>query len=362
VKQIAKQVASKSRTALVAYKMYHNWQFSRRFAAGHIETMHGSTHSHLTLPDSVAYIEAQFADYLHYGALRVDDLCGARIFELGFGDNIGVALRFVAAGAAHVTCLDKFYARRDATHERQIYESLRQALGGEERRRFDAAVSLADGVVTNTDRIECIHGVDVEDAERLRHVEPFDFVVSRAVLQEIFEPDAAVRALDQLLRPGGLMLHKIDLSDMGMFREYGMNPLTFLTIPERIYRLMADGSGKPSRKRMGDYRRLLEGLGYATQILVTGIIGAGGRGDLTPHKERITLGVDYTERTRSLVHEIRPKLTAAFRSMSDEELLVDGIFVVARKPGFLRRPGTSRGAPAGADRNDACGEGAAVRG
>jgi SAM-dependent methyltransferase len=331
MKQAAKQVARKSRTALVAYKIYHNWQFNRRFAAGHVDTVHGSTHRRLTLPDSVAYIEAQFADYLTYGGLRPDDLCGARIFELGFGDNIGVAMKFIGAGAAHVTCLDKFYARRDATHERQIYESLRQVSAGEERRRLDAAVSLAHGVVTNKDRIECIYGVDVQDAEGVRHGEPFDLVVSRAVLQEIFEPDAAVQAMDQLLKPGGLMLHKIDLSDMGMFAEYGRHPLTFLTIPERIYRLMADGSGKPNRKRMSDYRGLFEGLGYATRILVTGIIGTGGRGDLTPHRECITLGVDYTENTQSLVREIRPKLASRFKSMSDEELLVDGIFVIARK-------------------------------
>lgn len=331
MKDQLKNMATKSKTMLVVYKIYHNWQFKRRFTSGNTESLHGSTHSHIPLSDSLAYINTQFDDYLKYGELTPTELRGKRIFELGFGDNIGVALRFLAAGAAHVVCLDKFYSKRDKEQERKIYQALRETLSDEEKKLFDEAVDLSDGIKPNPDKIQCIYGVDVENAEELKNAE-FDFVISRGAIQDIFEPDQAFAAMDRILKRGGLMLHKIDLSDQGMFREYGMNPLTFLTISSSVYRLMAEGSGKPNRKKMSYYRSLLEKLGYEVKILITDIIGRGGRGDLSPHKESIKLNVDYSDETLSLIKEIRPKLSAEFREMTDEELLVDGIFIIARKP------------------------------
>ena len=101
MKDQLKSMATKSKTALVAYKIYHNWQFKRRFASDDTESLHGSTHSHLPLSDSLGYIEAQFDDYMEYGELTPESVRGKRVFELGFGDNIGVALKFLASGAGH---------------------------------------------------------------------------------------------------------------------------------------------------------------------------------------------------------------------------------------------------------------------
>ena len=97
--------------------------------------------------------------------------------------------------------------------------------------------------------------------------------------------------MDRLLAPGGYTLHKIDLSDENMFSSRGMHPLTFLTIPERIYYLMASDSGKPNRKLIGDYREQMRKRGYEAKILITTVLGAG---PLVPHKEQIEQGVDYS--------------------------------------------------------------------
>ena len=51
--------------------------------------------------------------------------------EIGHGDNLGVALRFLAAGAAEVICLDKFYSKRDPERQREIYLALRAQLDDE---------------------------------------------------------------------------------------------------------------------------------------------------------------------------------------------------------------------------------------
>jgi hypothetical protein len=52
-------------------------------------------------------IDSTFARYEHY--LSADlDLHGKHVLEIGPGHNVGVALRFVAAGADQVVAVDKF--------------------------------------------------------------------------------------------------------------------------------------------------------------------------------------------------------------------------------------------------------------
>ena len=125
------------------------------------------------------------------------------------------------------------------------------------------------------------------------------------------------------------MLHKIDLSDYGIFSGAGMHPLTFLTIPSFAYRLMASESGIPNRRLARYYRDKMKALGYDAKIFITSIIG---KGTLDPARERIDLDVDYSETTLDLVKEIRTKMAADFQKLPDDELIVDGIFLVAHKP------------------------------
>jgi len=330
-----KQLAKRSTSLIIAAKIYDNWRIKRRFESGNFESLHGSTHSTIIqdVTESVGYINEQFDDYLRYSALPVESFRGMRTFELGFGDNIGVALKFVVSGVSQAVCLDKFYSKRDTRQQRAIYLALRETLSAAQKKLYDEAIDLSSGVEVNKDKIQCIYGVDVENAQELSKVDRFDLVVSRGAIQDIYEPAQAFRAMDRLLKRGGYMLHKIDLSDQGMFRESGKNPLTFLTVPERIYRLMAIDSGKPNRKLMSYYQKVMSEMGYDAKMLITDIIGVGvvGKGAIHPHKEKVALNVDYNESSLELVRSIRSRLIPKFKEMSDLELLVDGIFVIARK-------------------------------
>jgi hypothetical protein len=332
-----RRLAKESKNLIIAAKIVDNWKMKRRFAAGNTESLHGATHSlfFTDISQSLDYIDIQVNDYLRYSGLTVDQLKGMRIFELGFGDNVGVALKFIAAGAERVVCLDKYYSKRDLGQQRQIYQALRDTLSDEEKQRFDTAIDLSTGIELNSDKVLCVYGTDVENANQLFEMPPFHLSISRGAIQDIYTPDAAFAAMDRMLAPGGYMLHKIDLSDQGMFRDNGMNPLTYLTIPESVYRLMAVDSGKPNRKLMSYYRRIMNELGYPdAKLLITGLIGVGarGKGDLHPHKEKVELNVDYPASILETVREIRPRLIPEFRALPDDELIVDGIFIVAQKP------------------------------
>jgi hypothetical protein len=145
------------------------------------------------------------------------------------------------------------------------------------------------------------------------------------VLEHLYDLDAAFSAMDSLLRPGGLMLHKVDFRDHGMFTDGGMHPLTFLTVPERLYRAMSRHSGRPNRRLADWYRAKLDELGYEWRVLVTLPVGGD---ELVPYRESFERG----PRSLELVDEIRPRLQSRFRELSDVDLATAGIFLVARKP------------------------------
>lgn len=320
----------RSKAVIIAKNIANNYRCRLRLALGKAGSSIGSSHVSKTLTQSLDYIDATYRDYVFYGKLSPAEIAGRRILEIGPGDNFGVALQFLAAGAAQVVTLDKFVSDRNSEHNAAVYAGIRERLGGSEARNFDRAVDLAGGVRFNPERLETIEGIGTEEADRARANGTFSLILSRAVVEEIYQIDAAFEAMDRLLAPGGRMLHKIDLSDYEMLSRHGMHPLEFLTISEPVYTLMVSHSGQPNRRRIDYYRRKMQQLGYSCDLLVTKV--AGEPGEVLPHKARIEPGVDYSARSVELVRAIRPRLARRFRELPDEDLLVAGVFLVARKP------------------------------
>ena len=323
-----KKLAGQSKTLIIAHRIFDNWRRRRAFKAGNTVTAYGSTHEFWSLEKSVSYIGQVYSEYLEYSGLGPDAFRGRRILEVGPGDNFGVAVKFLIAGATQVVLLDKFYSERNVDQQTRIYQAIRKQLSPEETAVFDDAIKLENGIDLNPKRLQYIYGHGVEEADQILEPESFDFIVSRAVIHNVYDIDRGFEAMDHLLKPGGYMLHKIDLSDEKMFSSRGMHPLTFLTIPERVYYLMASDSGKPNRKLISDYREQLQKRGYEAKLLVTAVLGEG---PLTPYKETIKPGMGYSEKTLALINQIRPKLATPYRERSDVELATTGIFMVATK-------------------------------
>jgi SAM-dependent methyltransferase len=324
-----KKTARRSKNLIILHRIFDNWRRRRAFKDGQTTTAYGSTHEFWSLDKSVGYINQVYDEYLEYSGLTPEAFRGRQILEVGPGDNFGVALKFLANGAAKVVCLDKFYSERDEGQQTRIYRELRKQLSPEQFRIFDESLKLDSKLELNPARLEYIYGHGIEEADQILEPELFDFIVSRAVLHNVYDIDLGFESMDHLLAPGGYMCHKIDFSDENMFSSRGMHPLTFLTIPERVYRLMASDSGKPNRKLIGDYREQTRKRGYEAKLFISSILG---RGPLIPHQEKIERGVDYREATISLIDEIRPKLAVPFRNLPEVELAAAGIFLIAKKP------------------------------
>ncbi len=290
-----------SRTYIVLLHMRLNWLMNRRRRRGIIEIASGHI-PRTSVEASVVYIQQVFADYLTMAHLSKEDIQGKRVLEIGPGDTLGVALLFLCAGACEVVCLDKFAPTRKDTHMRDVYRALYNCLSGEEQSRFDSFV--VDGNILDVAPVHLMQGIGIEDATSLFEPAYFDLIVSRSVLEEVHAIDVTISVMKRLLAPDGMMVHKIDLRDYGMFSLYGHHPLTFLTIPERVYTLMTSHRPQPNRKRVTYYREKMQQEGMKAYLVPT-------------------------HRIEEDIQCIRPHLQPAFRGLSDEDLRISGLFLVA---------------------------------
>src|SRR5947199_8669766 len=92
---------------LAAHLVIGRWAWLR-LALGQVTSANGSTHTGWPLERSLEYIGRAFREYLQRSGLCQGTLEGKRVLEIGPGDTLGVALKFLAAGAAEVVSLDKF--------------------------------------------------------------------------------------------------------------------------------------------------------------------------------------------------------------------------------------------------------------
>jgi SAM-dependent methyltransferase len=286
------------------------------------------------IPRYIARVNGTFAGYEKYGGLNPAALRGRRVLEIGPGETIGVALRFIAAGAAHVTVVDKFVPLLRSEFHRALYRALASQADDNARRDLDDAIDLRDDIRLNPRRLAYYHQ-SVDGATAAIAPGSLDVIVSNAVLEEIYDLDATFAALDRVLRPGGRQVHVIDLRDYGMFSKYGFHPLEFLTVSDRIYPYMVAASGQPNRRLIDYYRHALGARGYDTTIYVTWVLGQDR--PLGEYRTSLRYGVDYSDRNLALVRSIRPRLLPRYRQLSDDDLLVESILVVAVKPQDGRR-------------------------
>lgn len=273
------------------------------------------------LASSLAYIRAVFDDYKLYSG--VTSFHG-RVAEIGPGDNCGVGMLFLNDGCESVDLLDRFRSIRDRAQQATIYG----ALLDEEPAR---AQRLGRYNISDDTSFLGLTWHDGEDAaaERFFTAEHgrYDYIVSRAVFEHVYDPILAFRCMFDVLNLGGMLLHKVDLRDHGMFTP-DFHELKFLEVPDWLYPHMTRSSGKPNRVLIAHYRSVLEELGMKYSIKVTCLAGIG---DITPHLEFNDIPADQREKSLTYIRSARSRFATSLQSMSDEDLCVAGIFIVAKK-------------------------------
>lgn len=296
-----------------------------RLRTGRIETDSGTTHATLTLEESIRYIEVVTSDYKRYGGLVN---FGGVAAEVGPGDNSGVALLMRGEGCDRVDLIDRYFSRRDPAKHHRIYEALsaKYDLG-----RFKHGFLWSDQDLAGiTQKVG--HPAETYFRKCARGAEPiYDVIVSRAVMQHLFDPLGALEAMTTCLKPGGRMIHKIDLRDLNMFTPQN-HELTFLCFPPALYRYMTKNSGRPNRVLFHRYRDLLERLKAQHlidyDVFITRLVGIG---DLTPHLRPEEISVDMWNQAERVVESSRRHFAREFVAVDSRDLAVAGVFLGATR-------------------------------
>ena len=121
VRARVKQVLNRWPALKAAAFLLNDLWWGVRLHFGQIETSSGTTHSTISIEDSLRYIEEVFRDYKDYGELA--SFRGV-VAEVGPGDNAGVAVLMRKDGSDQVDLIGRYFSRCDTQKQSMIYDAL----------------------------------------------------------------------------------------------------------------------------------------------------------------------------------------------------------------------------------------------
>lgn len=283
-------------------------------AAASVKSADPSPDDHLGGADieaDIAYARSVADIYLSRGPIT------GRVAEVGPGGSAAVALFLLAEGAEHVDLIDRFAFGHDpAAHAR-----LCEAIIAREPRLGALGLSGTDF----GGRIQFHVGEAAAAEVFFRAHKGYEAICSCAVLEHLYDPLSALEAMVSALRPGGRMVHQVDLRDHGMFSAGAHHELTFLTIGDWLYPHMTRRRGRPNRVLLHRYRETLTRLGLRFELLATHLVGIGAV-DPAPY---LQLPAELRARAEAQVEEVRDKLAPEFKDVPASDLAVSSFRIVA---------------------------------
>ena len=217
----------------VVWRIAKNLAASRRYL-----TSESGSHDDLSPQDVMEAMRGQVRAYFEFGDLTERAIEGREILEVGPGNNLSVGILMLAAGALRVVCIDKFQSRPNLAQAAASYAILHESLTQQERQCCGDVFAGAIPLVSqhHTGRLVYDWNCAIEGAERTLGTTRFDFILSTAVLEHVRSVEAAIRSMYLLLKPGGRMIHRVDLRSHEEDEE--SHPLDFLTHSSFAWRLM----------------------------------------------------------------------------------------------------------------------------
>lgn len=302
------------------YYALNNFLTKLRGYGGTVETDSGMAHMGRSTDSSLAYIEEVFNDYKHYSGVQ---RFSGRVAEVGPGDNCGVGLMFLADGCESVDLVDRFYSRRDSQQHAAIYQALieRHSQLSEKMNNIDVNDE------TSFKGLQRYYGESAAAEQFFKQPEYYDFIVSRAVLEHVYNPLLAIEKMVLALKKDGMLLHKVDLRDHAMFSTE-LHELSFFEVPDFLYPWLTKDTGRPNRVLINSYRQLLSKIIPDHKILITRLAAVG---DIEPHLPYEKIDSVLRNKSLNYVKSVRAKFSKSLQAISDEDLSVAGIFIVAHK-------------------------------
>jgi hypothetical protein len=315
-----RRLVKKTFVLCISYYLMDDLLCRLRLAEGNIDTDSGMAHRHGNLQNSIKYIEEVFADYRTYAGVEVFH---GRVAEVGPGDSSGVAMLFIADGCQSVDLVDRFYSKRDP----EFHASVHRALIARHRNLSERLGMVAVTGECDSEPVVRHYGPSAAAEKYFDNHQGYDFIVSRAVLEHVYDPILALRRMVLALNQEGMLLHKVDLRDHGMFSSCH-HELKYFEVHDALYPLITRGSGRPNRVLVNRYREALIGMQVPYRILVTRLAGVG---DIVPHLPYEEIDSALRVKSLAYVRSVRGRFARSLQNLSDEDLSVSGFFLIAKR-------------------------------
>ncbi|MEM7653716.1 MAG: methyltransferase domain-containing protein [Pseudomonadota bacterium] len=155
----------------------------------------------------------------------------------------------------------------------------------------------------------------------------YDYILSCAVLEHIYDPESALSKMVGGLNPGGRLVHIVDLRDHGMFSAFH-HELKFLEVPDVIYTHMTKAAGRSNRFLIDRYRTVLNNLPVSYELRISWLAGVGEMETYTRYEE---LPQEQRNASLNYVRGVRHRFARSPSSVSDEDLSVAAFVMIATR-------------------------------
>jgi SAM-dependent methyltransferase len=214
-------------------------------------------------PLAEALQHGQWAAYKAAAERSGVELRGADTIELGSGPILGNAVLFIANGAASYTACDRYDLFRTDDAARKAYRQQIASLPAGQRARCDGMI-MPEGAARIFDRrvrtvVAMVEGLDL----RLPSAS-FDLVVSFNMLEHVNDLKRTLNALRGILKPNGVMIHRVDVSNHGPRKT--IHPLAHLTVSRSLWLLMGSRRAIPNRVRPSSFLAAAHQVGFRTLL------------------------------------------------------------------------------------------------
>jgi SAM-dependent methyltransferase len=231
---------------------------------------------------------------------NLKSLNGAVVSEIGCGDCFAAADMMLGLGASHVHLVE-FLPLELSGENRQ---ALRALVGQEGLPNQGNLIIAGDPPRLNPEKATYHQGL----LEKIKLPEKIDFLYSFDVLEHVEDLEGFFSYCREVVRGGGVMVHKIDLSGHGLFED-PMPPLDFQTFPKWLFDII--------------FVKYQRAVGHFADEILT-VMEKNGFTDLKIIPLR-TADQEYLD-------EIWPHLRSAARNRSKEIVkLLDLVVIATRK-------------------------------
>lgn len=243
-----------------------------------------------------------------------------KVADVGPGGSCALGLLFLADGCSHVDLPDRF-SFPDSQRQRDVNRAMVAAHPGLREGMTDE--TFAESSFTFLQR----HSGEKAAAERFFAANHgYDYIVSVATLEHVYDPLSALTSMAHSLNPAGIMIHNIDFRDHGQFSE-SFHDLKFLELSDAMYAPLR-WQGGPNRVRLSAYIRHLESLGFKVETFAQYVTGIPHE---IPCSRMDSLPDDVRTAAMQVVKRARPSLAAKFVNATDDDLIAANIVLVARR-------------------------------